>query len=297
MKEKIKNSYLCGMSRLDRKIPPFIYSKSNLIWLVLFTAVFALLFINIYTPFESPSWYPISRIQYFLYSSLIILTGVLVVVISRIVMFYYTKKRTISYWDYILWVAAEIFFMSLFYTLYSYLMDDTRNFWEIYRSSVRNTSLILLLPYFISLLFFSMQEKSRQLKALEESKLPGEGTLSHKGEILSFTDDKGDLKLSIKKESLLFLESADNYVSVWYMSKSGVSKYLLRNTLKEMEDRFANTNIIRCHRSFMVNLDQVKIAKRTKDGIMLDLGVERIPDIPVSKSYGDRITQWFASLM
>ena len=47
----------------------------------------------------------------------------------------------------------------------------------------------------------------------------------------------------------------------------------------------------------MVNLDQVKIAKRTKDGIMLDLGVERIPDIPVSKSYGDRITQWFASLM
>lgn len=297
MKEKIKNSYLCGMSRLDRKIPPFIYSKSNLIWLVLFTAVFALLFINIYTPFESPSWYPISRIQYFLYSSLIILTGVLVVVISRIVMFYYTKKRTISYWDYILWVAAEIFFMSLFYTLYSYLMDDTRNFWEIYRSSVRNTSLILLLPYFISLLFFSMQEKSRQLKALEKSKLPGEGTLSHKGEILSFTDDKGDLKLSIKKESLLFLESADNYVSVWYMSKSGVSKYLLRNTLKEMEDRFANTNIIRCHRSFMVNLDQVKIAKRTKDGIMLDLGVERIPDIPVSKSYGDRITQWFASLM
>ncbi len=297
MKEKIKNSYLCGMSRLDRKIPPFIYSKSNLIWLVLFTAVFALLFINIYTPFESPSWYPISRIQYFLYSSLIILTGVLVVVISRIVMFYYTKKRTISYWDYIIWVAAEIFFMSLFYTLYSYIMDDTRNFWEIYRSSVRNTSLILLLPYSISLLFFSMQEKSRQLKVMEENKQSGDITLSQKGNVLSFTDDKGELKLSIKKESLLFLESADNYVTIWYLSKSGVSKYLLRNTLKEMEDRFANTNIIRCHRSFMVNLDKVKVAKRTKDGIMLDLDVEHIPDIPVSKSYGDRIAQWFASLM
>ncbi len=285
------------MSRLDRKLPPFIYSKSNLTWLVLFTAVFALLFINIYTPFESPSWYPISRIQYFLFSSLIILTGVLVVVISRIVMFYYTKKRTISYWDYIIWVAAEIFFMSLFYTLYSYIMDDTRNFWEIYRSSVRNTSLILLLPYSISLLFFSMQEKSRQLKVMEENKQSGDITLSQKGNVLSFTDDKGELKLSIKKESLLFLESADNYVTIWYLSKSGVSKYLLRNTLKEMEDRFANTNIIRCHRSFMVNLDKVKVAKRTKDGIMLDLDVEHIPDIPVSKSYGDRIAQWFASLM
>lgn len=80
------------MSIMRRKIPPFIYKRSNLTLLVVFTAIFALLFINIYKPFESSRWYPITQFEYFLYSSLIILTGVLVVVISRIIMFYYTKK-------------------------------------------------------------------------------------------------------------------------------------------------------------------------------------------------------------
>ena len=87
------------MSFMRRKIPPFIYKRSNLTLVVAFTALFALLFINIYKPFESPQWYPITQFEYFLYSSLIILTGVLVVVISRIIMYYYTKKRTLTYWE------------------------------------------------------------------------------------------------------------------------------------------------------------------------------------------------------
>lgn len=282
------------MSIMRRKIPPFIYKRSNLTLLVVFTAIFALLFINIYKPFESSRWYPITQFEYFLYSSLIILTGVLVVVISRIIMFYYTKKKTLTYWEYIIWVSGEIFYMSLFYTLYSYTLDETRDFWEVYRSSVTNTSLILLLPYIISLLFFSWQEKSRRVRELEEERNREEGGTA--GEILSFRDEKGELQLSIKKDSLLFMESADNYVSIWYISKTGVSKYLIRNTLKEMEDRFSQTRIVRCHRSFMVNLDQVKIAKRTRNGIVLDLGTDKIPDIPVSRTYADRIAQWFISL-
>ncbi len=242
------------MSVLRRKIPPFIYKRSSLTLLVVFTSVFALLFINIYKPFESPQWYPITQFEYFLYSSLIILTGVLVVVISRIILFYYTKKRTLTYWEYIIWVIGEIFFMSLFYTLYSYTLDETRDFTEVYRSSVINTSLILLLPYTITILFLSWKENSKRLKQLERELEQGEANVPVGADILTFRDEKGELLLSIKKDSLLYLEAADNYVSVWYLSKSGVSKYLVRNTLREMEERFANTAVVRCHRSFMVNL-------------------------------------------
>lgn len=282
------------MSLLQRKIPAFIYKRSNLTSLVIFTAVFALLFINIYKPFESPQWYPLTEFEYFLYSSLIILTGVLVVVISRIIMFYYTKKRTLNYGEYIVWVICEIFFMSLFYTLYSYTLEETRDFWEVYRSSVIHTALVLLLPYTISVLYLSWREKSKRVKELEEEREAEEST-SPAIEVLTFRDEKGELQLSIKKESLLYMEAADNYVSVCYLSKTGVSRYLIRNTLKEMEERFAHTRVIRCHRSFMVNLDQVKIARRTSSGIVLDLGTDKIPDIPVSRTYADRIAQWFTT--
>lgn len=282
---------------MQQTIPPYIYRKNNIVLLVVFTSLFALVFINVYQPFNSKSWYPeLTDFMYFVYASLLTLTGMLVVVGSRMVMYYYTKKHTLTYWQYALWVAAEIVLMSALYTVIAYTLHETRDYWTIYRSAIGKTSLILLLPYTFSILFFSQQEKARQIQALKEAgNMAAKDT--QKNDLLSFYDDKNELRLSINKDHLLYMESADNYVSVWYMGKGGVSKFLLRNTLKTMEEHFANTHIVRCHRSFMVNLDQVKVAKRTKDGILLDFGVDRIPDIPVSKSYGERITEWFASIM
>lgn len=277
-----------------------MYRKSNLISLVAFTAAFALLFINLYHPFNSTDWYDISKFEYFMYSSLLILTGILVVVISRIIMYFYTKRKTISYWHFGLWILAEIFSMSLFYTFISFTLDNTRDFWDVLNSSAQNTSLILLLPYTISTLFFAWDEKNRQLKELKSataSAVSPASPSSVPANIISFYDEKGEIKLSIKKETLLYIESADNYVYIWYLDKKGVTKFMLRNSLKNIEDKFANTNIIRCHRSYIVNFDQVKVAKKTRMGIYLDLDIDNIPEIPVSKSYGEKVTQWLVSSM
>lgn len=293
-----------NMNFLERTIPPFMYRKSNLISMVVFTAGFALLFINLYQPFNSSDWFPISDFEYFMYSSLLTLTGLMVVVISRVIMYFYTKKRTITYWHFALWILAEIFSMSIIYTYISFTLDNTKDFWTVLNSSAQNTSLVLLLPYTISTLFFAWDEKNRQLKELKELS----GTLSgsspedeedetKKKNIVSFSDDKGEIRLSIKKDTLLYIESADNYVYIWYMGKKGVTKFLLRNTLKSIEDKLSGTNIIRCHRSFIVNFDQVKVAKKTRTGIVLDLDIDNVPEIPVSKSYGEKVTQWLVSSM
>jgi len=79
---------------MNTKIPAYLYEKSNIVRLILLTATFALLFINIFQPFGSRGWYPhISDFKYFFFSSLIILTGMLVVVVSRLIMLAYTKKN------------------------------------------------------------------------------------------------------------------------------------------------------------------------------------------------------------
>ena len=62
------------------KIPEYLYNKSNNVKMTIFTALFALLFINLFQPFGSRDWYPgVSDLKYFAFSSLIILTGMLVV--------------------------------------------------------------------------------------------------------------------------------------------------------------------------------------------------------------------------
>ena len=277
------------MNVLTRKIPAYHYERSNLIRLVLFTAFFDLIFINIYKPFSSLTWYPVSEFKFFLFSSLVILTGVLVVAISRVIMYYYTKKRSINYLEYGIWIVSEIFFMSLFYTIYSVSLKKEADILEVFSESAENTTLVLLLPYAILMLYFSWRDKEQKLRMIEENKGDAIGGAS----VISFRDEEGELRLSIKHSNLLYIESADNYVRVWYLNKGVVTKFMLRNTLKAMEEAFEGTNVLRCHRSYMVNFEQVKVIRREKDGVYLEFDVEKVPDIPISKTYSEKVTHWF----
>jgi DNA-binding LytR/AlgR family response regulator len=127
------------------------------------------------------------------------------------------------------------------------------------------------------------------LQRLEENNQNGKNP---KNNILLFYDDKGELRLSIQQENLLYIESADNYVIIWYLNKNSVARFILRSTLKSLEERLGEAHVLRCHRSYLVNFDRIKIIRREKDGVNLDLGVEKVPNIPISKTYGDKVTQW-----
>ena len=278
------------MSSKDyKKIPSYIYEKQNIVSLILLTALFALVFINIYKPFSSSSWYNVSEFKFFVFSSLIILTGVLVVVISRIVMYYWGRKYGITYAGYALWIFLEIFFMALFYTIYTIYLNPEREYMAAFKESAINTSLVLLLPYSALHLYFSYKEKERQLSLLAEEKEEA----ASKQDVFSFYDEKKELRLSIKGTNLLYLESADNYVCIWYLNKGALTKFMLRNTLKTIEETLEYTNVLRCHRSYMVNFDQVKMIRREKDGAYIDFGVEGVSDIPISKTYSEKVTRWF----
>ena len=277
------------MGMWDKNIPAYIYDKQHIVQLILWTAFFALVFINIYKPFSSSSWYDISEFKFFVFSSLIILTGVLVVVLSRIIMFHWGKRHTISVGSYSIWIFLEIFFMSLFYTIYTLVLNPEREYMDVFETSAINTSLVLLLPYSVLHFYFSYKDKERRLQLLEEHQ---EEVVARQS-VFSFYDEKQELRLSVKRSELLYLESADNYVCIWYLSKGQLSKFLLRNSLKAMEGNFADTNVLRCHRSYMVNFDQVKVIRREKEGIFLELGIERVPDIPISKTYSEKVMRWF----
>lgn len=277
------------MGYWDRNIPSYIYDKRHIVQLVSWTAFFALVFINIYKPFSSSSWYDVSEFKFFVFSSLIILTGVLVVVLSRIVMFYWGKQHAISMRSYAVWILLEIFFMALFYTVYTLILNPDREYMDAFEVSAINTSLVLLLPYSVLHFYFSYEDKERRLRLLEEQQEEAVDRQS----VFSFFDEKQELRLSVKHSELLYIESADNYVCIWYMSKGQLRKFLLRNSLKAMEESLSDTNVLRCHRSYMVNFDQVKVIRREKEGIFLELGIDRVPDIPISKTYSEKVTRWF----
>ena len=96
-------------------------------------------------------------------------------------------------------------------------------------------------------------------------------------------------------DNLLYVDSADNYATIHYLNKSKVSHFLIRNSLKWMEKNLTSRSpLVRCHRSYIVNLDKVKVFRKTKDGIFLELDAENIPDIPVSKTYYEAVMAKFS---
>ena len=279
------------MPDFQKPIAPYLIEKRNITNLILFTALFALVFINLYSPFGSDQWFELTKLQFFTFSSLVILLGVMVVVISRVLMYLVCKRKIITLLQFLLWIAAEVLAMAMFYALFEkFALHDKRAFSFLVKISAQNTALVLLLPYSVAWLFLSWRDKKEQIRILAESS----GTLDNMPDMIPFYDDRSVLKFSVKKESLLYLEASENYITIFYLNKGKVSKYLLRATMKKMEENFAGTSLIRCHRSFMVDFEKVKVIRKEKDGLKLELDNPEVMDIPLSKTYLDNVVQNFA---
>jgi len=228
------------------------------------------------------SWFEVSTPTLFIYASGVILAGVLVVAISRIIMYHAVRRgRQLRIWHYLVWVAAEIVSMALFFTLFEIvILDDSRTFPELLGRSVRHTSLTLLLPYTMLWLWFSWHDSKLRLQEISEQP-DGSGQKP----MIPLRDEKGVLRLSLKRSDILYMQASDNYVTVWYQSQSKVTKFMLRNTLKTMEDELKQESIIRCHRSYLVNIGNVKLIRREKEGLALELDSTPASTVPVSRTY------------
>ena len=97
-------------------------------------------------------------------------------------------------------------------------------------------------------------------------------------------DENDKIKFSVQAKDLLMIESTDNYVSVFYILENKVQRQLLRNTLKKLEQSLKENSIVRCHRSFMVNLQNVEFVQKESKKLMIKVRlIEK--SIPVSEKY------------
>jgi len=270
-------------------------SNKNNIKLILFTAVFSLCFINIYRPFDSTKWYNISSFYYFVYSSLLVLTGILVIAASRYAMSRFIKRNKLHNIEYFLWVVVEILILSIIYTIYTIAARPELTWWHfsdviiVFEQINLKTILVIILPYIVSWLYFSNEDKRKKIRSIlekEKTVLPNA--------LLQFRDENDELKFSAKTGNIVLLESADNYVEITYLNQGVPTKFLLRNTLKRLSNTsLQNSPIKRCHRSRMVNFAHVEALRKQPNGLYLEIDIPNIQMISVSKSYQDDVTEFF----
>lgn len=96
--------------------------------------------------------------------------------------------------------------------------------------------------------------------------------------------------LEIAASDLLFIESSDNYSTVFYKKDNTLQKELLRSSLTRLEGQISSPGIVRCHRSYIVNLDKVEKVTGNAQGYKLHLQSFDLT-VPVARRYSEMIEQ------
>lgn len=94
----------------------------------------------------------------------------------------------------------------------------------------------------------------------------------------------------IRRDDIEYLEAARNYVTVATADR----EFLVRNTLAKLEEALAPGQIVRTHRSYLVNIDKIAEIRTTDTGgheIHLSSG----KTVPLSRGYRDRFKSLFTS--
>ena len=106
--------------------------------------------------------------------------------------------------------------------------------------------------------------------------------------VLTLTAENEKETLTLPPADLLYIESSDNYCTVVYAQHGQPNKVLLRSSLSRLEKQIRQPHIVRCHRSFVVNLDQVGRVTGNAQGYKLHVGAGHFT-VPVARQYNDSL--------
>ncbi len=255
--------------------------------LILITGIFAFIFTNVFEPFGIYNSSNENGFEIFLEINIALLSVVGTLALSQ---FFIRKMLGIKHFTYltiVFWFIFESFFIGAVWTLLTVLIDgNNSSVINLWITNVIECIFLIGLPYFATLVYLTFKEKTKTVnylqKEINKEKI-------NPDTIISFKESSDKEKLNLRLKDILYVESSDNYVVIYYRFNQTIEKEILRNTIKKLELELQPYQIIRCHRSYMVNPINIIKKEKTNKGFNLFLkGVENIT-IPVSKSYNSEL--------
>ena len=278
-------------------IPGYLRERYQLLGTVTFAALFSVVFLLVSIPFSNNAWFRLGNSTFFGFTALFALLSLFILIVSKVVM-YKTRSIPMSYWGYSAWCLSEIVLISVLYTVFTVTIaqPEDQNGVAIFLHSLIYSFICLGIPTIIAGMFFTIIDQNRTIRLMNmhdvvTEETPVEGAADQK---FTLFDNNGVLKLSVSSANLYYVESDDNYIKVWYSDNKGdLQTYMLRCRLKTVEESFAGSDLLRCHRKFIVNMGKVKVLQKVGATYEITLDNEAIAPIPVTKTYIEAVLERF----
>lgn len=251
---------------------------------VLLLPAFHICFCFLYNPFSMQDFYDVGGKNFAFHYLMVTCIIIGVLVITRVVLWALYRYVNFLWWHYGVWCIGEVVVMSFFTALYTALFYGREMPYFLALSHcLKFNSLILVYPYVFMILVRLIILKSQEVYSARSAGEEG---------LMKFYDEHKRLKLTIDPSVLLFIGAESNYVKIHYLENDRHKEFLLRNSMKSLEEPASRYGLVRCHRSFYVNPRHIRVLSRGKDGVILaELVHDGIKPLPVSKQYYDKLSE------
>lgn len=249
-----------------------------------FTAlpIFLFLFLILYKPFDLSDLLSLRHGGFAFNCAIISAIVLAVLLLTRILLWGLRNATDFKRGVYLLWCVGEILISAAFISLYITLISGMDYiFIDILPRVITELAAILVFPYIILTLVLESDLVAKyNADSLEE--------LSK----IRFYDDKHNLKFVAEARTVLYVESNENYCSIYYLEGGKVKNFLLRGTMKGMTEECEKNGILRCHRSYFVNVNRIKVLRKEREGYnVAELDVPGIDSIPITPRYYQTIAE------
>lgn len=272
----------------NSEIPKFLLDKRYMFGSVVFILTFSVLFMAIYAPFSNTAWFALDSIRTIGATVSFYIVALAILFVSKILLNQLQHKIHFTYPRYIGWIAAEILTIAIFYTHFTFVFVPEAEHSAgilILSKALACITLIMAIPYTFLTLYAAYRDKTEELEMLQYELSLNNGNAVSYPSLVNLYDYNGTLKLTINSDSLYYMESQDNYVKIYYENQGKLLSYMLRCRTKAIEENMVETSMVRCHRSYMVNVMKINHIKKGGKTRYIVLNNTDIKPIPVSKSY------------
>ncbi|WP_271784247.1 LytR/AlgR family response regulator transcription factor [Aquimarina algiphila] len=250
---------------------------------ILFFTLYVSFFLLIFQPFGVNNYDPTHHISLdFLLGSVGfgLISGIIISIHEFIIMPYCNKKKTG------VTILARLclsfillpFGIYLFYNVIGNFHDWK---WSSFFDFIRDVSLMAILPMSLIYIYYNYIKIKKAYRILLNKPTfnPSEET-----QLITIESDNRNDSIILRLDTLLYIEAQDNYVNVYHLLNNEVKKQLLRTTMKVLESKLKEMTVVRCHRSYLVNINLIIKVKGNGNQMKLFLPNVKKP-IPVSRSY------------
>ena len=287
---------------LRDQIPRYLLDRRQISSTLVYTALFSLVFLLLSTPFLDHVWFSLDPGESFFFTVAFVVLAAALVGFSRLLMGRCRTLENFTYLGYIAWVVVEVVAVSLLYTFFTIeggrlgLIETVQiDPPQIFFGTLVYVAVCLGVPFAVCSLHSALQDKDNTIRLMNYGNVVSDKPAApYADKRITLFDNNGVLKFSISSDNLYFIESDDNYIKVWYMDSAGeIKQYMLRCRLKTVEDSFADSELVRCHRKYIVNIRNISILKSEKEGYEIDFDIDSLEPIPISKTYEQAVLARF----